>query len=290
MKKLLIVGSTGYLGLHLVEEGKRRGYWVRALARNPGKLDRVKDAIDEIFVGEITTPDTLKGVCDGIDVVISALGVGSSRTNEKISMEEVDYGGNKNVLDLAVKASVKKFIFVSFIDTPGFRHLEITRIKRMFERDLQNSGLEYAIIRPTAFFADMKEFFKLAKKGTVYLMGHGNYRVNAIHGADLAKFCVDAIESGETDLPVGGPVECTYQEAAELAFKIIGTEPKIKKIPGWPFTILVWLMRPFLSKRRYTSLQFLLSAMQNDALAPPYGTHTLEDFFRGLEEHEGGKT
>ena len=83
MKKLLIVGSTGYLGSHLVEEGKRQGYWVRALARNPGKLDRLKGAIDDLFVGEVTKPDTLKVVCNDIDVIISALGVGSSRTNEK---------------------------------------------------------------------------------------------------------------------------------------------------------------------------------------------------------------
>ena len=157
MKKVLIVGSTGYLGKYLVQESKRRGYWVRALARNPQKLEQLRDSIDDLFVGEVTKPETLKGVCDDIDVVISALGVASSRTDEKISLEEVDYGGNKNVLDRALSASVKKFIFVSFIISPDYEPLEITRIKRMFEQALDTSGLDYCIIRPTAFFADMKE-------------------------------------------------------------------------------------------------------------------------------------
>ena len=282
MKKILIIGSTGYLGRYLVQEAKRQGYWVRALARNPHKLDSVKDAIDDLFVGEVTKPDTLAGVCDDIDVVLSALGIASSRTSEKIPLEDVDYRGNKNILDCALSTSVKKFLFVSFIATPEFQHLEITRIKKMFERDLTGSGLEYCIIRPTAFFADMKEFFELAKKGTVYLLGHGNYRVNAIHGADLAKFCVEAIESKETDLPIGGPEIYTYREAAQCAFKILGKEPRIKTLPGGLPKLLLTLMRPFLSKRKYTSLQFLIHAMQSDAVAPLYGTHTLETFFREL--------
>ena len=284
MQKILIIGSTGYLGTYLLQEAKRQGHWVRALARNPHKLDSVKDAIDDLFVGEVTKPDTLAGVCDDIDVVISALGIASSRTSEKIPLEDVDYQGNKNILDCALSASVKKFLFVSFITTPEFQHLEITRIKRMFERDLIGSGLEYCIIRPTAFFADMKEFFEFAKKGTVYLMGHGNYRGNAIHGADLAKFCVEAIASNETDLTIGGPEIHTYREAAECAFKVLGKEPRIKTIPGVLPKALLALMRPFLSKRKYTSLQFLIHAMQSDTVAPLYGTHTLESFFRELNQ------
>ena len=164
MKRVLIAGATGYLGMFVVKEFKKQGYWVRALARNPHKLEDIKESIDDLFVGEVTKPDTLKGVCDGIDIVISSLGVGSSRTNEKISVRDVDYGGNKNVLDVAVSAAVKKFIYVSFIINPEFEHLEIARIKRMFENDLKKSGLEYCVIRPTAFFIDMKEFFKMAEK------------------------------------------------------------------------------------------------------------------------------
>ena len=286
MKKVLIVGSTGYLGKYLVQECKRRGCWVRALARNPQKLEQLRDSIDDLFVGEVTKPETLKGVCDDIDVVISALGVASSRTDEKISLEEVDYGGNKNVLDRALSASVKKFIFVSFIISPDYEPLEITRIKRMFEQALDTSGLDYCIIRPTAFFADMKEILKLAQKGTVYLLGHGNYRGNPIHGMDLAQFCVDAMDRQEKELPVGGPDEYSYRESAELAFKVLGKQPKIKTIPGWPLKGLLKLMKPFLSKRKYISIQFLFTAMQSDALAPKFGTHSLEDFFRELVENQ----
>lgn len=283
MKKVLIIGSTGYLGKYLVQECKRQGFWVRALARNPQKLDAIKDCVDHLFVGEVTKPETLKGVCDGIDVVISALGVASSRTNENIPMEDVDYGGNKNVLDRAVAAGVKKFIFVSFIVTPVYEHLEITLIKKRFEKALADSGIDYCIVRPTGFFADMKEFYELARKGKVYLIGHGNYKGNPIHGSDLAQFCIEAINAKEKELSVGGPEIYTYRQTAELAFKILEKPVKITTMPGWPFNLLLKLLKPFLSRRRYIALQFLFTAMQSDAVAPKYGTHTLENFFRELK-------
>ena len=43
MKKVLIAGATGYLGRYLIEETKKQGYWVKALARKANKLD---DPID----------------------------------------------------------------------------------------------------------------------------------------------------------------------------------------------------------------------------------------------------
>jgi len=56
-------------------EFKSRGYIVRVLARSPEKLDRIKDEIDEIVNGEITKPDSIKDICDGIDIVFSSVGI-----------------------------------------------------------------------------------------------------------------------------------------------------------------------------------------------------------------------
>jgi uncharacterized protein YbjT (DUF2867 family) len=40
MKKVLAAGSTGYLGQYVIKELKKQGYWVRALARNPQRLEQ----------------------------------------------------------------------------------------------------------------------------------------------------------------------------------------------------------------------------------------------------------
>jgi uncharacterized protein YbjT (DUF2867 family) len=54
MKKVLVAGATGYLGGFVAKEFKRRGYFIRALARTPRKLDHMKDQLDEIVEGEVT--------------------------------------------------------------------------------------------------------------------------------------------------------------------------------------------------------------------------------------------
>src|SRR6185437_16481110 len=118
MIRVLVAGATGYLGRFVAKEFKVRGYWVRVLARNPDKLKTpgpflepaIADLVDDVFVGEVTKPETLRGLCDGIKVVFSSIGI--SRQRDRLSYMDVDYQGNRNLLDLAVAAQVRKFVFI----------------------------------------------------------------------------------------------------------------------------------------------------------------------------------
>lgn len=64
-----MVGATGSIGQHVVEEALKRGYQVRALVRNPNKA-RFDDRV-EIFIGDLTRAETLKNITDGVDGIIS---------------------------------------------------------------------------------------------------------------------------------------------------------------------------------------------------------------------------
>jgi uncharacterized protein YbjT (DUF2867 family) len=71
MKKVLVAGATGYLGRFVVKAFKAKGCWVRALGRSEAKLAPIKELADELFIGEVTDPGSLDGLCDGIDAVFS---------------------------------------------------------------------------------------------------------------------------------------------------------------------------------------------------------------------------
>ena len=116
MKRVLVAGATGYLGNFVARELKTRGYFVRALVRTPGKTGDLKEELDEIHSGEVTQPETLEGVCDGNDVVFSSIGI--TRQQGKLTFKDVDYQGNKNLLDEAKRAGVAKFVYVSVLDGP----------------------------------------------------------------------------------------------------------------------------------------------------------------------------
>jgi uncharacterized protein YbjT (DUF2867 family) len=279
MKRVLVAGATGYLGGFVVKEFKERGYFVRALARSPEKLDQLRDYIDEVFPGEVTRPETLQGVCEGIDVVFSSVGI--TKQKDGLTFEDVDFQGNKNLLDAALKSGVKKFIYVSVFNGPNLTHLAIVKAHEEFVDVLEASGVDYTVVRPTGFFSDMGEYLKMAKKGRVYLFGNGQNRINPIHGADLATTCVDAVDGSDTEVDVGGPEILTHRQIGEIALGALGKPPKISSIPLWVMRLTVSMTKIF-NKHQGELLAFLTTAMSSDAVAPMSGTRTLEAHFREL--------
>lgn len=275
-KRILVAGATGYLGGFVAREFKSRRHFVRALARSPHKLDPMKGAFDEIVKGEITVPESIKDVCDGIDVVFSSIGI--TKQKDKLTFKDVDYQGNRNLLEVAKKAGVKKFIYVSVFNGSNLLHLDIVKAHEDFVNVLRASGMNYAIIRPTGYFSDMGEFFEMAKKGRVYLFGRGTSEINPIHGADLAVTCVDAMEGQRQEIDVGGPEILTLREIATLALKTQDKPVKITSIPLWLTRITVAVTR-FFNRHQGELLAFLTTATTTEVVAPTTGTHTLKAFY-----------
>lgn len=279
MNRVLVAGATGYLGNFVVRELKSRGYFVRALARTPGKLDHVKQQLDEIRIGEVTRPETLTGICDGIDCVFSSIGITKQR--DKLTFKDVDYQGNKNLLDIAKEAGVRKFVYVSVLDGPNLCHLDIVKAHEDFVQELKTSRMDYAVLRPTGYFSDMGQFYEMARKGRVYLIGPGNNRVNPIHGADLAVSCVNAVEETRQEINLGGPETMTWREIAELAFTTQNKPTRIASVPVWVMSSVVFLTRLF-NRHSGELLAFFTAMATRDVVGPTTGTHTLRTHFQSL--------
>ena len=281
MKKILVAGATGYLGKFVVRELKNRGFFIRVLARNPKKLDDIREDIDEYHIGQITQPDTLEGICDGIDVVFSSIGI--TRQKDKLTFKEVDYQGNKNLLKEAQKAGVKKFIYVSILNGPKLCHLDIVKAHEDFVKELKSSVLEYAVIRPTGYFSDMEEFLSMANKGRVFLIGSGDNRANPIHGADLALSCADAIEGSKLEINVGGPEIMTWKQVATLALETLNQPIKITMVPLWVMNFIQYATR-ILSPHKAGLLAFFITMATQDMVGQTTGTHTLKAHYKKMGE------
>lgn len=281
MKRVLVAGATGYLGGFVAKELKRRGYFVRALVRSSKELDGLWDSSDEIVEAQITEPETLDGICDGIDLVFSSVGI--TRQKDGLTFRDVDYQGNKNLLEVAIKAGVTKFVYVSAFNGPNLRHLDIIDAHEAFVDELKASGIDYAVLRPTGYFSDMGEVFEMARKGRVWLIGSGVNRVNPIHGADLAVACVDAMEGHETEIDVGGPQTYTWHEVTALAFEVLEEPAKVSHVPEWLMWSVVRLVKLFY-RHQGDLLAFFTTMATTDVVAPSTGTHTLKDHYRALGE------
>lgn len=276
MKRVLVAGATGYLGGFVARECTARGHFVRALARSTGKLEPLAGSLDEIVHAEVTRPETLEHVCDGIDVVFSSIGI--TRQKDGLTFRDVDYQGNVNLLAAAQHAGVGTFVYVAVFDGPSLRHLDIVEAHEAFVDVLKASGVDYAVLRPNAYFSDMTEFLEMARRGRVYLIGSGNTRVNPIHGADLAVACVDALEAERCEVDVGGPDVFTYREVADLAFQALGRPARVTGVPVWLSTAAIAATR-MVSRQRAELLAFFTTAMTHDAVAPARGSRHLSDHF-----------
>lgn len=292
MKTVLIAGATGYLGRYVAQTFQQDGYRVRALVRNEQKLAQpgaglapaVRDCIDEIHIGDVTQPATLKGIAEGVDVVFSSISL-MGQTG-RLTWHDVDYLGNVNILNEALAAGVRKFVFISVFDAQAVREIPIVKAHEDFAKALAASGLEYTIIRPTGFFSDMGEFLTMAQSGRVYLLGDGETALNPIHGSDLARVCVDAAADHRTEINAGGPQTYTWNEVAALAFAAAHKSPHVTRLPLSLARFGVRLAHVVKPQTADLWKFFVEGAAQNH-VAPAYGTHRLEEHFADIVRQEG---
>lgn len=285
--RILVAGATGYLGRHVVRACAERGWRVRALVRDPAKLDRpgrfleppVRACVEDVFVGRITEPETLRGACDGVDAVFSSVGI--TRQRDGRTYRDVDFQGNVNLLREAVAARARKFVYVSVFGAERLGRLAIVRAHEDFVRELERAGMPHTIVRPTGYFSDMGEVLGMARHGLVALLGSGENRINPIHGADLAEVCVAAIERTERAIAAGGPEVFTQNDIAALAFDVLGRKPRIVHLPPLLGRGVVAATRPF-DRQLSDLVDFLVTGAQVDAVAPPTGTQRLRDWFAAL--------
>jgi uncharacterized protein YbjT (DUF2867 family) len=289
MQTVLVAGATGGLGRAVLCELKRRGYKTRALVRDAGRLGEARASADEIFVADATNRESLKGACEKVDMVFSSLGapLNLGLSKDRRAYEEIDYQANRNLLDEALKSGVSKFVYVSVFGAERLSALEYTSAHSRFAHDLRYSGIDHAIVQPTGFFSAFAEILKLAKHGMVASVGSGEARTNPIHEQDLARVCVDAIESSQKEIPVGGPEVLRRKEIVELAFKALNKKPRIIKLPSSVTRAMISPTKLF-DRRLYALMRFLVAVSEIDVVAPAYGHRRLYDFFCELASEGGG--
>lgn len=290
MNKILLAGSTGYLGSYILRELLKGNYELRTIVRNNKKLPKsiLESSKLEIIEGELTNPKSIKNCCHNVDIVISTVGI--TKQKDGLTYMDVDYQANKNLLVEAQQSGVKKFIYVSVLGGDQLTKLKICEAKEKFVTALKKSELDYCIIRPNGYFSDMGEFYEMARKGRVYLFGNGEYKVNPIHGADLAKICVNSIKSNDKEILVGGPQTLTHNEIARIAFSVAEKKPKITHIPNWVRKSILFLLRTFTNSKVYGPIEFFMTVLSMDLKGPEQGTHTLKEYFKELKTEQNKTT
>lgn len=237
--KIVLAGAFGNLGADILRALVRDGHQVVAADLKTKDLDGLAGKYTPRTI-DVTRPETLAGLCDGADVVITTVGLtGASAT---ITNYDIDYHGNLNLLAEAKKAGVKHFTYISVIQADSDPQVPMLHAKALFEQKLKASGIPYVIHRPTGYFYDIaKVFMPMIDKGQVTLLGKGDCHANVIDTADFADFIVLHMLDENKVYNVGGKETYTYAEIAKMFFAAAGKEPVIKSAPVFLFDVLAWV-------------------------------------------------
>ncbi len=282
---VLVAGATGYLGRHVCKAVKQAGYRVKALARDPARLESVLPFIDEVFVGQATDDATLNGLCEGVDVVFSSIGI-HGNIPRKITVWDVDYGANMNILRRAQTAVVQQFIFISVMGAEVMRErIQVAEAREQVGDAMRTSGMTWTLLRPTGFFNDLEGFYEMINRyGHAWLVGDGAARSNPIHGADLAEIVAQTIEDSRWHngaFGVGGPDIYTMREIVQTVFECAGKPMKLHAIPPGLARAFATLIHPF-HPGAADFLRFFMYEMLNDGIGEIHGVHHIRDFFASL--------
>lgn len=282
--RILVAGATGYIGGGVVRALRSAGVPFRALTRDARRFVAATST-EEVFVGEATQRSSLRGACEGVDAVFSSIGIHSF--DRKPTLWNVDYQANINLLEEAIAARVKHFIFVSVVHGPLMARMSpVAEAREMVARAILDSPLGCTIYRPTSFFNDMAEFVHAAqKRRTLWLLGDGQGRLNPLSSIDLGEDVVRILAAPlarRAIRSVGGPEVWTHRALAELAFEAVGRKPKIHSVPPAVLRGAATAIRPF-HENAYGLLRFFEFVSRTpDMCGERLGHRRVKPFFERL--------
>jgi uncharacterized protein YbjT (DUF2867 family) len=279
--RVLVAGATGRIGREVVRTLAADGHAIRTFSRDPERASELRAiGAHDVHVGDASVPGTLAGTCDAIDVVCSAMGASVSASALGMrSYADVDRAANLALLAEAVRAGVRRFVYVGVHTERGYADTAYIRAHRDVEDAVRASGLEHGFVRPTGLHGTLLELLELSRRGVLPVFGDGSAKTNPVHEADVAAALVAAaVAPGSTETSAGGPDVLTRREIAELAFTVRGATPRIVKLPLWAAhagaraTTLV-------DRRLGEFLAFAALVSTTDCVAPVVGERRLRDSF-----------
>ena len=218
--KYLITGATGFIGPYLLERLISEGHTCRCLVRPGSDIKVTQHPAVEIVSGDITQPETLTGIGEGMDYLLhlATLGHMSNFTVTEEMFEAINVSGTRNIMAEALKAGIKKIVHCSSVAAMGIcddlpateestcnPHHAYGRSKLKAEKLVQKMAAEEnlpaAIVRFSMVYGpgdprDILKLTRMAKRGTFPQIGSKPKLTPLIHAEDAVSGLLLAADCG----------------------------------------------------------------------------------------------
>ncbi|CAA9496595.1 MAG: hypothetical protein AVDCRST_MAG38-2963 [uncultured Solirubrobacteraceae bacterium] len=236
---ILVVGATGELGGLIAHGLLDRRHAVRILVRDGCSYDQLTDAGAEAVVGDLKDADSLQAACTGVEAVLTtanSVGRGGEDT-----IESVDRVGNRNLVDAAVAAGVRRFVFISALGADPQSPSPFLCAKGETEERLRDSGMAWTVLRPNVFMDILIPAvvgYPALTGQPVMLVGAGHRQHSFVARRDVAAYALAALQRQDAQrrtLVIAGPQPVSWRDIVATFARELGRELPIRTVsPGEP--------------------------------------------------------
>lgn len=235
MKKVTVLGGSGFVGSSLVARLDDEGYQVTVLAR---RREQAKHLIllpnVQVVECDVHNAQQLKPLLDGADIVVNLVGV--LHQTARASFEKVHHQLPKKLAQICDELGIKRLIHMSALKASKDAPSAYLRSKAAGEEALSayNKKLNITIFQPSIVFGRHDNFFNmfagLVTALPVIFLAKPNAKFQPIWVEDVTTSFVNALNNRVTygkTIELGGPQIYTLRGLIEKAMSITGKDRKV---------------------------------------------------------------
>lgn len=272
IKKVLLLGGSGFVGTYIVNRLSQRGIEVTVPTR---RRERTKALIIQPGVempeADIHNVETLTELMQGHDAVINLVGILHSRDVQlpySHDFAEAHVELPKKIVAACQAAGIRRLVHMSALNADPAGPSEYLRSKGDGQAVVlaAQGPLDVTVFRPSVIFglgdSFLSMFAKLLKKLPFFPLGFGHARFQPVWAADVADAFVDSLGNPATygqAYDLAGPKTYTLRELVDYTASLTGSSATIVPLSeGWAYLQagLMWLApKPMLSPDNLRSMQ-----------------------------------
>ncbi len=229
----VVTGAFGYSGKYIAARLLAAGHPVRTLTNSPDRPNPFGGQV-EAHPFNFDQREKLTESLRGAEVLYNTYWV---RFNHSLFNHEDAVGNMLTLFRAARQAGVKRVVHISITHPSESSPYEYFSGKARMEKGLRESGLSYAILRPTVLFGKEDILINniawaLRRLPAFGLFGDGSYRLQPIYVDDLAALAV-AQGQGRENVVIDaiGPETFSYRELVQMVANAIGVRRPVLALP-----------------------------------------------------------
>ncbi len=231
--RVVVTGAFGYTGKYITRRLLAMGKRVRTLTAHPNRGNEFGGQV-EVAPFDFANPAALVNSLRGAECLFNSYWV---RFDHGDSTFERAVENSRMLFAAAKDADVGKIVHIIITNPSLDSPLPYFRGKAEVERALQQSGLRYAILRPTVIFGDegilINNIAWLVRHLPIFAVpGDGTYRLQPVFVEDVAELAIRAAsEAGDSVSDAVGPEIYSFDELVRLIAHCVGSRTRLVHVP-----------------------------------------------------------